>query len=80
MDVSVGLRNTYHLTWVSFTLDEGYLPTAAPLDLYPFLNNNSGKTICLSLSFSHPSSFMEKLHSLGIFRMDFQGTDNAPSL
>jgi len=26
-------RNTYHLTWVSLTLDEGYLLTAAPPDL-----------------------------------------------
>ena len=26
-------RNTYHLTWVSLTLDEGYLLTAAPLDI-----------------------------------------------
>ena len=25
-------RNTYHLTWVSLTLDEGYLLTAAPPD------------------------------------------------
>ena len=25
--------NTYHLTWVSLTLDEGYLLTAAPPDL-----------------------------------------------
>ena len=25
--------NTYHLTWVSLTLDEGYLLTAAPSDL-----------------------------------------------
>ena len=25
--------NTYHLTWVSLTLDEGYLFTAAPPDL-----------------------------------------------
>ena len=24
--------NTYHLTWVSFTLDEGYHLMAAPLD------------------------------------------------
>ena len=27
--------NTYHLTWVSLTLDEGYLLTAAPPDLEP---------------------------------------------
>ena len=26
-------HNTYHLTWVSFTLDEGYLLTATPPDL-----------------------------------------------
>ena len=26
-------RNTYRLTWVSLTLDEGYLLTAAPPDL-----------------------------------------------
>ena len=26
-------RNTYRLTWVSFTLDKGYLLTAAPSDL-----------------------------------------------
>ena len=26
-------HNTYHLTWVSLTLDEGYLLTAAPPDL-----------------------------------------------
>ena len=26
-------RNTYCLTWVSLTLDEGYLLTAAPPDL-----------------------------------------------
>ena len=26
-------RNTYHLAWVSLTLDEGYLLTAAPPDL-----------------------------------------------
>ena len=26
-------RNTYHLTWVSLTLDVGYLFTAAPPDL-----------------------------------------------
>ena len=26
-------RNTYHLTWVSLTLDEGYLLTPAPPDL-----------------------------------------------
>ena len=26
-------RNTYHLTWVSLTLDEGYLLTAPPPDL-----------------------------------------------
>ena len=26
-------RNTYSLTWVSLTLDEGYLLTAAPPDL-----------------------------------------------
>ena len=26
-------RNTYRLTWVSLTLDEGYLLTAAPSDL-----------------------------------------------
>ena len=26
-------RNTSHLTWVSLTLDEGYLLTAAPPDL-----------------------------------------------
>ena len=26
-------RNTYHLTWVSLTLDEGYLFTATPPDL-----------------------------------------------
>ena len=25
--------SAYHLTWVSFTLDEGYLLTAAPPDL-----------------------------------------------
>ena len=25
--------NTYHLTWVSLTLDEAYLLTTAPLDL-----------------------------------------------
>ena len=25
--------NTYHLTWASLTLDEGYLLTAAPPDL-----------------------------------------------
>ena len=25
-------RNIYHLTWVSFTLDEGYHLMAAPLD------------------------------------------------
>ena len=25
--------NTYHLTWVSLTLDEGYLLTATPPDL-----------------------------------------------
>ena len=25
--------STYHLTWVSLTLDEGYLLTAAPPDL-----------------------------------------------
>ena len=25
--------NTYHLTWVSLTLDEGYLLMAAPPDL-----------------------------------------------
>ena len=26
-------RNTYHLTWVSLTLDEGYLLTTTPPDL-----------------------------------------------
>ena len=26
-------HNTYHLTWLSLTLDEGYLLTAAPPDL-----------------------------------------------
>ena len=26
-------RNTYHLTWVSFTLEEGYLLTDTPPDL-----------------------------------------------
>ena len=26
-------HNTYHLTWVSLILDEGYLLTAAPPDL-----------------------------------------------
>ena len=26
-------RNTYHLTWVSLTLNEGYLLTATPPDL-----------------------------------------------
>ena len=26
-------RHTYHLTWVSLTLDEGYLLTAAPRNL-----------------------------------------------
>ena len=26
-------RDTYHLTWVSLTLDVGYLLTAAPPDL-----------------------------------------------
>ena len=26
-------RNTYHLTWVSLTLDKGYLLTTAPPDL-----------------------------------------------
>ena len=26
-------RNTYHLTWVSLTLDKGYLFTATPPDL-----------------------------------------------
>ena len=30
---SDGSRNTYCLTWVSLTLDEGYLLTAAPPDL-----------------------------------------------
>ena len=31
--------NTYHLTWVSLTLDEGYLLTAAPPDLEHGLAN-----------------------------------------
>ena len=26
-------HNTYHLTWVSLTLDKGYLLTTAPTDL-----------------------------------------------
>ena len=55
------------------TLDEGYLLTAAPPDLYPFLNNNSGKTICLSLLFSHPGSFMEKLLQFEDFQDGFSG-------
>ena len=29
-------HNTYHLTWVSLTLDKGYLLTTAPTDLWSF--------------------------------------------
>ena len=31
--IVISSRNTYHLTWVSLTLDKGYLLTATPPDL-----------------------------------------------
>ena len=33
VSVCLPSRNTYHLTWISFTLDEGYLLMATPPDL-----------------------------------------------
>ena len=40
-------RNTYHLTWASLTLDEGYLLTTAPPDLEHGVAPLSPPALCI---------------------------------